>query len=149
MTGVQTCALPISGGYIATAAGHEFGEEVSYHGRRQTRGIRVDQEKKRRGRKQRAALAEEWPEVFFEFPHFARGAATVGRRVHDDGVVEFAALLFAADEFEAVVGDVADGCVDRPLRTAFSLHHLTMPSAASIWVTLAPALAAAQVAAPV
>ena len=50
--------------------------------------------------------------MFFEFPHFAGGAAAVGGRVHDDGVVEFAALLFAADEFEAVVGDVADGCVD-------------------------------------
>jgi hypothetical protein len=41
------------------------------------------------------------------------------------------------------------GASARPLRAAFSLHHFTMPSAASTWVTLAPALAAAQVAAPV
>ena len=41
------------------------------------------------------------------------------------------------------------GASESPLKAAFSRHHLTMPSAASTWQTLAPAFAQAQVAAPV
>ena len=75
---------------------------------------------------QRAALGEQLPEVILEPPHFARAAAAVGRRVHDDRVVLAAALDFAAHEFQAVVGDVANGRVGEPAERgvfAAPFHH--------------------------
>ena len=86
----------------------EFGEEIRHDSRREARGVGVDQKEERLGGEDRAALGEERPEMFLEFPHLARRAAAVGGRVHNDRVVEFSAFLLAADELQTVVGDVAD-----------------------------------------
>ncbi len=101
-------------------------EQIRHHGRREPRGVGVDQEKQGLGREDLAAFAQEFPEAVLEFPHLAAGAATVGGGVHDDGVVAAAALDLAAHELEAVVHDVAHGGVGQAAEGGVvlaPLHH--------------------------
>jgi hypothetical protein len=92
----------------AAAFLHEFGEQVRDYGRGEARGVGVDEEEDGFIGEQLAALGDEFPQVILEFPHLAAGATAVSGRVHNDGVVAFAAADFAAHKLEAVVGDVAD-----------------------------------------
>ena len=88
---------------------HEAGEEIDDDGGREARGVGVDEQKERPVAEHLLALGEQIPEVVLKFPHLAATAAAEGRRVHDDGVVAASAFDFAADKFQAVVGDVAHG----------------------------------------
>src|SRR5690606_17691939 len=95
-------------GDLAGLVAEEFGEQVDDHRGRETCRVGVDQEEQRLFAQDRAALGQQFPKVVLEPPHFAAAAPTVRGRIHDDRVVPASAARLAADELQAVVGDVAD-----------------------------------------
>ncbi|CDN41485.1 hypothetical protein BN871_AH_00590 [Paenibacillus sp. P22] len=93
----------------ALACGHM--EQVVEHLRRQARRIGVDQQEERVVGQYFHAGFQEGEQAGLQLPHFSARTSSVGRRIHDDGIVFAAAALLALHEFEHIIRNVADGPV--------------------------------------
>jgi hypothetical protein len=98
-------------GDVAGEAAGGLVEEVGEHEGRGLEVIQGEEDEARVFGEGLAAEGEEFGKAGFDFPEFAVGAAAIGGRVEDDGVVADAAADFAAEELEGVVEDPADGGV--------------------------------------
>jgi hypothetical protein len=96
---------------LAAVGLHQVGDEVAKH---QGGGFDIVGGEEKEARffgEGFAAEFEQLGELAFDFPDVAVGAAAEGGRIEQDAVVAGAALDFAADVFDGVLDDPADGLV--------------------------------------
>lgn len=110
---------------------HFRAKEIRKHGRLQSCGIGIDQEEKRIVRKELCTELYQRMDCFFDLPDFAFRTSSVRWRVHDNGIIMITASDLAFYEFDAVTTSQRIGASFRPLATAFSFAHVTMPFEAS------------------
>ena len=101
-------------------------QDIAQHGGSEARGVGVNEDEEGLVAQHLGAEAHEGEEILLQLPHLAAGAATVGGRVHDDGIVSLAAANLTLHELGAVVHDPADGGIGKTRETGVLLgprHH--------------------------
>ena len=86
-------------------------EQIAQDGRGKTGGVGIDQEEQRIIRQQLCTELYEGMDRIFDLPDLALRTATVGRRVHDDGIVVVATADLTLYEFYTVIDQPADRSV--------------------------------------
>lgn len=94
---------------MAAGTGQQGGEQINDDGGGEPSRIGVDQKEDRLVTENLFTLIEQLPEMILELPHFSRATPSVSRRIHNDRIVFAAPFDFAADKFEAIIRNVADG----------------------------------------
>src|SRR5690606_23719730 len=87
---------------------HSHRQNVMKHGWRDACRIGIDQEEERVVRQNGQTRLHERIQAGLQLPHLTARPPSIGRRVHDDGVIAISAPLFTLDEFEYVIRNITD-----------------------------------------
>ena len=83
-------------------------QHIGQHSWSKSGGVGVDQEKQRVIAENFGTKLHQRMNSIFDFPDFALGASSIGRRVHNDGIVVISTADLTLDEFHAVIHQPAD-----------------------------------------